>query len=754
VLILYDAFDVYIWAKKLRMILSIRILPIVFFIFSNVLIAQPAKDLTLQEIWASPAFRNKSVQGIRSMRDGNHYSTLEYAEEGVKILKHPYLDPAKTETLFSAASIDLPGGKKLVFDSYEFSTDESRLLLPTEFEPVYRHSGKSAYVVIDLKTMKADYLSKGKQLLAEFSPDGKKVAFVRDNNLFIKDLELNIEKAVTTDGEQNKVINGSTDWVYEEEFSFTTAFFWSPDSKRLAWFKFDERAVKEYAMPTYGTLYPGNYTFKYPKAGETNSTVTAWIFNLIDQKTTQVNTGNDANQYLARGKWTYSGDAFCITRLNRHQNHLELLLADPENGAVRLLMEEQNNTYIDVHNNLTFLKDGKHFIWTSEVGGYNQIYLYGMNGKKLRPLTQKNADITQFYGVDESKGLVYYQMAFPSPWDRTLHVAKLSGKGSSALVERNGHQQAEFSSNYNYFILSHSNANEPPVFELCSGNGKKLKSLEENEALRQRLGEYRLGKREFFNFKPDYGSSSTSQPTWNLNGWMIKPPDFDPNKKYPVFMTVYGGPGHNTVENSWGGANRLWYDLLAQRGYIVVSVDNRGTGNRGEEFKKCTYLQLGKLETEDQMAAARYLASLPYVDGSRIGIQGWSYGGYMSSLCITKGAELFKMAIAVAPVTNWRYYDSIYTERFMKTPEENASGYDDNSPINHATRLKGKYLLIHGTADDNVHFQNAVEMTSALVKANKQFDLFFYPDKNHGIYGGNTRLHLYSMMTDYILKNL
>jgi len=716
--------------------------------------AQTGKELSLQDIWATPAFRSKSVQGIQSMLDGIHYTTLENEGKGTKILKHPYLDSDKSQVLVSTEEIALSGKKQWTFDSYTFSSDESKLLVPTDFEPVYRHSGKSAFVVIDLKKQSATYLSEGKQLLAEFSPDGKKVAFVRDNNLFIKDLETQEELAITHDGRINERINGSTDWVYEEEFSYTKAFFFSPDSRKIAWFSFDEREVREYNMPTYGTLYPGQYTFKYPKAGEKNAVVSAWFYDISSKKVTSIKTGDDKNQYFARGKWTYQGDAFCITRLNRHQNHLELLLADPETGDVRRLLEEKSPTYVEVHNNLRFLKDGRHFIWTSELGGFNQIYLYSMDGKLVRPITRTQAEVTELYGIDETKGLVYYQMAYPQPWDRTIHVSSLKGKSSRQLVPGDGHMSAEFSRNFNYFILNRTSANTPLTVELYSGTGKALKTLESNQELKDKLREYQVSERSFFSFKPEYEQAVSPDMSWTLNGWMIKPPQFDPKKKYPVFMTVYGGPGHNTVENSWGGANRMWYELLARKGYIVVSVDNRGTGNRGEAFKKCTYKQLGKLETEDQMAAARYLAGLPYVDANRIGIQGWSYGGYMSSLCITKGSELFKMAIAVAPVTNWRYYDSIYTERFMQTPEENSAGYDNNSPINFVTRLKGKYLLIHGTADDNVHFQNAVEMSNALIRANKQFDVFFYPDRNHGIYGGNTRFHLYTLMTDYILKNL
>jgi dipeptidyl-peptidase-4 len=421
-------------------------------------------------------------------------------------------------------------------------------------------------------------------------------------------------------------------------------------------------------------------------------------------------------------------------------------LANPFNGEVKTLLEEKSETYIDVHDNLKFLQDGKRFIWSSELGGFNHLYLYGMDGKRINAITSGNFDITEFYGINENTGIVYFQAANPTPMDRSLFTVKLNGKGQKNLLPINGHQSPEFSSDFSFFILNQSNANAPSDYSLYSGEGKLIRTLESNITLKDKLAEYNLSPKTFFNF-------TTTQGTV-LNGWMIKPSNFDATKKYPVFMTVYGGPGHNTVENAWEGSNYLWYQMLAQKGYIVVSVDNRGTGNRGEAFKKSTYKQLGKLETEDQMEAAVYMASQSYVDAARIGIQGWSYGGYMSSLCITKGADLFKMAIAVAPVTNWRFYDSIYTERFMQTPAENESGYDDNSPINHVGRLKGKYLLIHGTGDDNVHFQNSVEMVTALVKANKQFDSEFYPDKNHGIYGGNTRLHLYTKMTNFILNNL
>jgi len=601
--------------------------------------------------------------------------------------------------------------------------------------------------VIDLEKNKAEYLGEGKQQYAEFSPDGKKVGFVKDNNLFIKDLVSGKITEVTHDGLQNSVINGATDWVYEEEFALSQAFFWSPDGSRLAFLRFDESAVREFMMSTYGSLYPGEYRFKYPKAGEDNSLVNVHVYELTGGKTVKMLTGDDKNQYIPRVKWTADGASLSIVRMNRLQNKLELLLANPADGSVKTLLEEKSETYIDVNDNLTFLNDNKHFIWSSELGGFNHLYLYDMAGKRKNAITSGEMDITDFYGYDEMKGNVYFSAAYPKPSDRTVFACKLNGKGQKVLFETTGgHQQPEFSNNFSYAIVRQSKANEPSSYTLYSGEGKMLRVIESNSRLKSKLNEYSFSQKEFFTFTTSSGVS--------LNGWMIKPSSFDASKKYPVFMTVYGGPGHNTVENAWEGSNYLWHQMLAQKGYIVVSVDNRGTGNRGEKFKKVTYKQLGKLETEDQIEVARYLAGQSYVDPSRIGIQGWSYGGYMSSLCITKGADFFKMAIAVAPVTNWRYYDSIYTERFMQTPQDNASGYDDNSPINHVSRLKGKYLLIHGTGDDNVHFQNSVEMVNSLVKANKQFDVFFYPDKNHGIYGGNARLHLYTLMTDYILKNL
>ncbi len=738
----------YTFAFKFNAMRSAFLLIASIILFPSISEAQSAKkQLSLQEIWASRTFAPSFVQGFESMNDGKHYIAMEAGESGQMLVKYSYASGDKVDVIWNSNDYSIDG-KPLEMDSYTFSSDESKLLIPTETEPLYRYSSRSNFVVVDLKTKSASYLSKegGKQAYATFSPDGKKVAFVRENNLFVKFLDANREVAITTDGKWNEVINGAGDWVYEEEFALKEAYFWSPDSRKLGFLRFDESRVKEFNMATYGSLYPGEYRYKYPKAGEENARVSAFVYDTESGKNVEVQTGDDPEIYLPRMTWNHDGSKLCVTRMNRLQNHLELLLADPSTGAVTLLLEERNKTYIDIHDNLKFLSNGKQFLWTSESDGWNRAFVYEIGNKKPVALSNNGVDITQVYGLDEKNGVLWYQAAWPNPMSRTVFSAKLNGKGAKPLIKWEGHQDAEFSADFSYVLLTESSASKPLSFTLYSRDGKIVRVLEQNKELQEKLAGYALSAKEFIKIPNGMGDS--------LNAWMIKPPDFDASKKYPVFMTVYGGPGHNTVEDQWEGANYLWHTMLAQKGYIVVSVDNRGTQYRGETFKKSTYMQLGRYETEDQIAAAKYLGTLAYVDAGRIGIQGWSYGGYMSSLCITKGADVFKMAIAVAPVTNWRYYDSIYTERFMQMPQNNAAGYDDNSPINHVARLKGKYLLIHGTADDNVHFQNSVEMVTALVKANKQFDMFMYPDKNHGIYGGNTRMHLYGMMTDYILRNL
>lgn len=716
---------------------------------------QQKKDITVEDIWKNGTFSSDYFYPPESMKDGMNYSQLDYNDKYGEICKYSYASGKKVSTFVKGADLVPvePGGKvmPLAIEGYIFSPDETKILFWNSTEHIYRHSSREVCYIYDLKTKKFTPLSEnGKQSYAQWSPDSKKVAFVRENNLFYKDLKENKEVQVTFDGKVNSIINGAVDWVYEEEFTMDAGFRWSPDGSRIAYYHFDESAVKEFSMTMFqGGLYPSEYKYKYPKAGEENSIVTVYCYDVKMNQSKLVPLNTAKEDYIPRIKWTQSPTVLSVQKMNRPQNKLELLLVDfsvkPE-GDVKTIMTEKSKTYIEIYDHLTFLKDKKHYIWSSEADGYFHLYLYDISGKLVNQVTKGNWDVVNFYGVNEVTKMVYYTSAEASPMEKELFVVKLGGTGKKKLSTKKGTNTPYFSTGLKYYINVHSDANTPSTVTLHSADGKPIRTLLDNIQLKDKMKNYKLGKKEFFKFK-------TSENI-ELNAWMIKPADFDANKKYPVFMVVYGGPGANTVNDAFDDRDYFWHQLLTQKGYIVVSVDNRGTGYRGYEFKHCTYKQLGKLELQDQVEAAKYLGSQNYIDKSRIGIFGWSYGGYMSSLCITKGADHFKMAIAVAPVTNWRYYDTIYTERYDGLPQDNASGYDDNSPINFVDKLNGKYLLIHGTADDNVHFQNSVEMESALIKANKLFTSFYYPDKNHGIRGGNARNHLYTMMTNFILENL
>ncbi len=702
------------------------------------------KEITVEDIWQQYRFYPKSVPGFNFLKDGKHYTR----KEGNVVKKYDLTTGEFVEDLFDAESIKGNMDFNGQMNSYSFSDDESKMLIKTESESIYRYSTRGNFFVYDRSSGELTTVSTGgKQMYATISPKADKVAFVRDNNLYYKDLKTNQEKRLTSDGAFNSIINGATDWVYEEEFALVRAFQWSPDGNKIAFLRSDESEVEEFTMTNYNDdAYPEYVKFKYPKVGEKNSVVTVHIFDLEKNRLMQVQTGQEKDIYFPRIFWTKDPNKLCVFRMNRHQNELELLLADADNGRTSTLLKETNEYYIDITDDLTFLEDGQHFIWTSEKSGYNHIYLYDMDGKEKVQLTKGNYDVTGFYGVDEENGLVFYQAAENTPLRRHIYSVDLKGKKKNQLTRRAGTNNAQFSSTFDYYVLTYSNANEASSYIVYDRKGKEVRVIENNSQMKALQNEYNWQTVEFFNF-------NTSEDI-ELNGWMIKPPNFDESKQYPVFMFVYGGPGSQTVKDSWDALNRWWFQMLAQKGYIVVSVDNRGTGARGQEFKKMTYLQLGKHETIDQTEAAKYLANQPYVDGSRIGIFGWSYGGYMSSLCILKSNDIFKAAIAVAPVTNWKWYDTIYTERYMRTDDENPEGYKDNSPVYFADRLKGNYLLVHGMADDNVHFQNTAEMANALIQANKQFDTYFYPNRNHGIYGGNTRLHLYNKMTDFILNKL
>ena len=716
---------------------------IFLFIFSELSNAQSqTKEITLNDIYASEKLYQKRVYGMRSMANGSYYSVLE--NDSINVYK--YKNGNYVKTIVTASEL-IPEGKKenIRLVNYTFSKDENKILFPTKTEYIYRYSSKSEFYIWDIKNKTLQQLSEnGKQRLASFSPDGSKVGFIRNNNLFIKNLTSNTETQITKDGLYNNIINGTTDWVYEEEFGFTRAFFWSPNGEKIAFYKFDESNVKEFCFLKYGDLYPEEYKYKYPKAGEDNSIVNIFTYNITNEKTVKMDIGEETDQYIPRIKWTKNNEILSIQRMNRLQNKLEILFADPKNGESKVIYTETNKYYIDITDHLTFLDDNEHFLFTSEKDGYYHIYLYKMNGELVKQLTKGNWVITDLIGFDEKKQIVYYTSAESSPLNRDIYSVDLKGN-KNKLSSRKGTNRARFSSDYKYFINTFSDANTPSVITVNKANGKQIRVLEDNSKLLKTIKEYNFSKKEFFTI--------TTSENVELNAWKILPPNFDKEKQYPVLFTIYGGPGSQTIQNSWG--SDLWEQMLAQKGIIVVSVDNRGTGARGEEFKKMTYMQLGKYETIDQIEAAKYLGSLDYIDANRIGIFGWSYGGYMSTLCMTKGSDYFSTGIAVAPVTNWRYYDNIYTERFMRTPQENANGYDDNSPINHVDKLKGNFLLIHGTADDNVHVQNSIDLVTALVAANKQFEMQLYPNSNHGIYTGkNTRMHLYKRMTDFLLSNL
>jgi dipeptidyl-peptidase-4 len=705
------------------------------------------KEITLEEIWKTNAFGAKTVSGISSMNDGAHYTTLVSSGDEKIIVKYNYKTGNAVDTIFNSATLKNKGNTMPKVESYKFSADESQLLFSTQEEKIYRHSFKSNYIVYDIKNKSWTQLSNaGKQQLASFSPDGKQIAFVRQNNLFVVNLMSKIESQLTFDGEKNKIINGASDWVYEEEFGFDKAYEWSPDSKKIAFYRFDESEVKEFGMPIYGSLYPEYSTFKYPKAGEKNAVVQILIYDFTIKKLVTADIGKETNQYIPRIKWTANSNSLSCQRLNRLQNKLDLLLIDYNTGNSKVILSESSNTYIDVTNDLTFLSNNKGFIWSSELGGFNHLYHYSLEGKMINQITNGNWEVIAYKGFDERSQTLYFTAAKTSSINKDVCKVKLDGANFNVISEKTGYNEPNFSKTFDFYINTYSNANTPSEFTLNDNNGKPVRNLEENSALKTKLKEYRLSIKEFMVIKTADGTE--------LNTWILKPASFDVSKKYPVIFVIYGGPGRNTVLNNWEGAAYMWHQYLAQLGYIVVSVDNRGTRYKGEKFKKSTYGNLGMYETLDQIEAAKYLGTLSYVDKNRIGIQGWSYGGYLSSLCITKGNDVFKTAIAVAPVTNWKYYDSIYTERYLGLPQDNAKGYEDNSPINFTEKLKGNYLLMHGTADDNVHFQNTVEMVTSLQKANKQFDFMMYPDKNHGISGGNTRLHIYTKMTNFILEKL
>ena len=692
-----------------------------------------AQEITLNKIH-SGYYRTEYIYGINSMNDGEHYTILE--KDG--IVKYSYKTGKKIETILEAKIQD-----------YTFSHDESKVLVLNEQQPIYRHSFLGKYHVVNLsKNGKITALNNGNWVQEpKFSPDGRFVAFIFGNNLYYQDLNSEKITQITFDGEKNKIINGLADWVYEEEFGHTDMYQWTKNSESLVFVKFDESQVKEMNMQVFnGNLYPQDFRFKYPKAGEENSKVSVYAYDLKLNKSTQINLANFETYYIPQVFQTAQPNEIAIATSNRHQNKLEIIKINTKNYSTKKILTETDAAWIETDNlSLEFLEDNS-FLWASERDGFRHFYWYAPDGKLKKQITKGNWEITDYYGFSPKNSEILVQTTEKGSTNRVVSKINIKTGKKQIVSELNGTNNADFSKSFQYFINTHSSAEQPNTYTLRDFNGKTLRELQNNNSALKKLQSDGFVNKEFFQIPNKNGDQ--------MNAWMIKPKDFSPNKKYPVLMYQYSGPGSQQVSNAWDGRNTIWFNLLAQKGYIVLCVDGRGTGYRGTKYKKATYKNLGKYEIEDQITAAQWIGSQSFVDAGRIGIFGWSFGGYMASLAMTKGADVFKVGIAVAPVTTWRYYDTIYTERYLQTPQENPQGYDENSPINFADLMKGKYLLIHGTADDNVHYQNAVEMAEALIQKNKEFEFMTYPDKNHGIYGGNTRLHLYQKMTDFILNNL
>ncbi len=707
---------------------------------STKITAQANKQITLEDIWKNRTFRPQYLGGFNAAKKGDFYFVIN--NRGAQLDKYSYKTLEKVKTLVDATNLN---GINSLFN-YTFNDDETKLIIGTENQQIYRHSSKGIYFVYDLNTKKLTKISDNQIQEPTFSPNGNKVAFMYKNNLYYKNLTTNTTKQFTFDGEKNKIINGITDWVYEEEFAFVRAFEWNNTSDKIAFIRFDETKVPEFSMDIFGdNLYPTQQVFKYPKAGENNAEVSLFMYDLNTNNSKVVTMGESQQYYIPRMQWN-SKNKLCVTTLNRHQDNLNLIFVNGNTLQNKVILNEKDNAYIDVTDNLTFLNDNS-FIWTSEKDGFNHIYHYSETGKLINQVTKGNWEVTNYYGYDDKTARIYFQSTQDGSINRTIATINLDGTNLKKLSVKTGSNSAAFSKSYNYYINTFSNAKTPTIYTLNKAKtGKELKIIKENSAVSSLVAQYNFPEKEFTTLKTETGE---------FNMWMMKPRNFDAAKKYPLFMYQYSGPGSQQVTNRWHYSNDYWHAMLTQKGYIVVCIDGRGTGKKGRDFKKITQKELGKYEIEDQINSAKELGKRSYIDKNRIGIWGWSFGGYMSSLAITKGADTFKMAIAVAPVTSWRFYDSIYTERYMQTPQENASGYDNNSPINFAKLLKGKYLLIHGTGDDNVHVQNTMRMVNALVNENKQFDLFVYPDRTHGIYSTrNDRLHLYKKMTDFIENNL
>lgn len=705
------------------------------------------KKITIEDIWNDFKFYPRGVAGYTAMPKSDYYTVIKRA--GIE--RYSFATGERVDMLLSNDDLErLSHGAVNIskVSGYEFSSDEKRMVIAVEEESIWRRSSLAFYYVYDLVnktlTMVAD--TNTKLHFAFLSEDGSKVLFARDCDLFYQDMATGKITRITSDGKENAILNGYADWVYEEELDMSSAASWSPDGTKIAFLRFDESRVKEYNFALYDNLYPTDFKYKYPKAGEDNSLVDVYIYDVAAAQLTKIDLGDNSNCYFPRVYWLPNSTDAVVLKLNRHQNQLDFIRYNTVTKAQDIIYTDKNDKWLDVTDDYYFLKDGKTMIVTSERDGFNHIYKVTLGGE-VKQLTSGKWEVNKIQYVNEAKKQIYYLSNESGVLNRDLYVVNFDGKKKALISSGDGWNQTVFSPNGNFYRNQYSNLNTLPIYTIRDAKGKELRVLNDNQNVQNTMNEYGFVKREIISFTTADGTQ--------LNGWMMKPANFDPNKKYPVMMNCYGGPGSQQVENAYQSAqDYAFYQMLAQHGYISVCVDGRGTATRGDEFKKIIYQQMGKYEAIDQIATANWLKTLPYVDGSRIGIWGWSFGGYLSALSMFRGEGAFKMAISVAPVTNWRYYDNVYTERFMRTPQENPDGYDMNSPTTYANQLNGKYLLIHGTADDNVHFQNAMELIKGLNEAGVEYDQFFFPNKNHFILGGNTRTYLYTKLAKYIMENL
>ena len=701
-----------------------------------------AQQYELREI-VDGEYNSQGIKSMVSSFDGLHYYQMN--DENSALIKFEYATGNVSDTLFSTKK-----ARQCTFDTFEgflVSPDENRVIVYKDKEQLYRHSFKATYYYHDVRRNLVRRLSENasKQMIPTFSPDGKMLAYVIDNNIWLTKFDFDTESQVTKDGELNNIINGVTDWVYEEEFGVTKLMEFSPDNSLLAFVKTNESDVKEFSFQLFNSsLYPESYSYKYPKAGEKNSTVATYIYDIDAQTTRRMDVPLDDDGYIPRISFTADPSQLAVMTLNRNQNRFEMYFVNPRSTVAKLILRDENKYYIDSD----FLKSihfsHNQFTYISEKDGFSHIYLYGNSGALQKQLTSGNYDVTGLLAVDGTSGTVFYQAADETPLQRNIYKITIDKGVITKLSSNAGFNSATFSENGKYFISNWSNSTTPTIVALHDSNGRVLRTLQDNHAVAQKVTQAQFPQKEFIKVTAADGITQ-------LNGWMIKPTSFNSSQKYPLVMVQYSGPNSQQVLDRFGVD---WYYAFAQQGYIVASVDGRGTGARGEVFRKQTYLNLGIIESDDQIAAARYFSSLPYIDSERIGIWGWSYGGYNVLMSMSRGNGVFKAGVAIAPVTDWRFYDSIYTERFMRTPQQNSSGYDKGSAIKLADKLQGDLLLIHGTADDNVHVQNVMEYSRALIKANKQFDMFYFPDKNHFITGDNSRLYLYNKVIGFYKKNL